>query len=328
MKCRAQVLVGPGEFELRDIDVRAPGPGEVRLRVLACGICGSDKFLAQVSPPGTILGHELVGEVESCGPDVGGWRPGDRAVPIGEHLGMAAAESQGGYCEAVVVRASSCVRIPERLPSLHAVIAEPLANGLHFVRRGRFQRGQRVAILGAGQIGLSVLYWVRRWGAARVVVSEPVARRAQLASELGADVVLDPGACPDVAGAIADALGGSPELVFEAVGRGDVMEAAIQMAAPGGVVVLAGITLEEISIRPLALCLKENDLVFPIGTNADEVAEVIEVLARGEFPVDRFVSHRIDLSQVPDVLKELGKPSDQVKVVIDYAERLREGKSG
>jgi threonine dehydrogenase-like Zn-dependent dehydrogenase len=260
-----------------------------------------------------------VGEVESCGPGVGDWRPGDRAVPIGEHLGMAAAESQGGYCEAVVVRASSCVRVPESLPSLRAVIAEPLANGLHFVRRGRFQRGQRVAILGAGQIGLSILYWVRRWGAGRVAVSEPVERRAQLAAELGADAVLDPRACGDVGAAITEALGGSPEVVFEAVGRADVMEAAIQMAAPGGVVVLAGITLEEVPIRPLALCLKENDLVFPIGTNRDEVAEVIQVLDRGEFPVERFVSHRIELAQVPAVLKELGKPSDQIKVVIDYA---------
>jgi len=149
-----------------------------------------------------------------------------------------------------------------------------------------------------------------------------------LAAELGADVVLDPRACPDVGSAVAEALGGSPEIVFEAVGRADVMEAAIQMVAPGGVVVLAGITLEEVPIWPLALCLEENDLVFPVGTNRDEVGEVIEVLSRGEFPAGRFVSHRIGLSELPDVLKELGKPSDQVKVVIDYGERSGEASGG
>lgn len=65
MKCRAQVLVGPGEFELRDLDVPAPGPGELRMLVHGCGVCGSDKLFAQIGAPGTILGHEVVAEVEA-----------------------------------------------------------------------------------------------------------------------------------------------------------------------------------------------------------------------------------------------------------------------
>ncbi len=319
IKSRAQVLIGPGEFALRDIDVPPPGPGQLRMRVHGCGICGSDKVLSQVSAPGTILGHEVVAEVESCGPGVTGWHPGERAVPIGDDLGMS--EARGGFSQWIVIAASACVRVPDHVPSSQAVIAEPIGNGLHFVRRGRFQPGQRVAILGAGQIGLSVLYWTRRLGATRIVVSEPVPARAALARELGADGVLDPGAHEDLTDIVADALGGRPDIVFEAAGKPEVMQQAIRMPAERGVVVLAGITLDELTLRPVMLCLKETDLVFPIGTVRSEVEEVVDVLARGELPAERFVSHRISQEEIPAALHDLGRPTDQIKVVVDYESR-------
>jgi len=318
MKALAQVLVAPGELALREIEVPPPAAGQVRMRVLGCGICGSDKVLAQTSPPGTILGHEVVAEVESCGTGVSGWHAGERAVALGDSLGMS--PERGGFGEWFNVAASALVRVPESVSSLDAVLAEPLGNGLHFVRRGRLERGRTVAILGAGQIGLSVLYWAKRLGAARIAVSEPVPARAALALELGADAVIDPSQHTNVTAALADALGGRPELVIEASGKKKVMEEAVRM--PGGrgsVVVLAGITLEEISIRPASLCMKETDLVFPIGTVASEVAEVLEVMRRGELPAARFVSHRIRQSEVPAALRALGQPTDEIKVVLDYA---------
>src|SRR5271169_3243864 len=112
MKSCAQVLVAPGELALREIDVAEPGPGQVRMHVHGCGICGSDKVLAQVSAPGTILGHEVVGEIEWCGPGVTAWRRGERAVPLGDGLGMSAA--RGGFSEWIVVAAQSCIRVPDQ----------------------------------------------------------------------------------------------------------------------------------------------------------------------------------------------------------------------
>ena len=317
MKCRAQVLVGPAEFALREIDVPEPGPGQVRMRVHGCGICGSDKVLSLTSEPGTILGHEVVAEVESCGPGVSGWGAGDRAIPLGDELGMS--ELRGGFSEWITISADALVRVPDAVATRAAVIAEPMGNGLHFARRGRLRAGQRVAILGAGQIGLSILYWARRLGAAKIVVGEPVATRAQLARELGADVVINPFDHDDLTATVSDALGGRPHVVFEAAGRVDVMEQAIRLPGErGSVVVLAGITLEELTIRPVSLCLKETDLVFPIGTVADEVTEVLDVLARGELPADRFISHRIRQADIPQAIHDLGRPTDQIKVVVDY----------
>jgi (R,R)-butanediol dehydrogenase/meso-butanediol dehydrogenase/diacetyl reductase len=319
VKTHAQVLIGPGEFELRELELPTPGPGELRMRVLACGICGSDKLLAYTLAPGTVLGHEVIAEVESCGPGVTGWRPGDRAIPVGDHIGMGEGGRLGGYSEWIVIAASACVRVPGSLPRMHAVLGEPLGNGLHFVRRARLQAGQRIAILGAGQIGLSILYWARRLGAERIVVTEPNASRAQFARELGADAVLDPTQHADVSAAIIDALGGRPQTVFEATGRADVMNEAVHLpGSGGGVVVIAGITLDEIAIRPVSLVLKETDLIFPLGTVREEVEEVVAVLARGELPVERFVSHRISQTAIPAALHALGRPTDQIKVVIDY----------
>ena len=97
MRALAQVLVAPDRLELREIEVPPPGPGQLRMRVLGCGICGSDKVLAHTSAPGTILGHEVVAEVESCGDGVTGWRAGDRAVPLGDGLGMC--PERGGFSE-------------------------------------------------------------------------------------------------------------------------------------------------------------------------------------------------------------------------------------
>jgi (R,R)-butanediol dehydrogenase/meso-butanediol dehydrogenase/diacetyl reductase len=317
VRSRAQVLVAPGVFELRDLEVDDPGPGQLRMRVHACGICGSDKLLAQVSAPGTVLGHEVVAEVESVGPGVSGWCPGDRAVPIGDELGMS--DKRGGFSECILIDAAACVPVPAAIPSLAAVLAEPLANGLHFVRRGRLRSGQRVVVLGAGQIGLSIIYWARRLGAGRVVVSEPAPGRAALAAELGADAVIDPTRETDLAEALSTVLGGRPQLVFEAVGKPEVMEMAVRLPGSGGaVVVLAGITTESISIQPAALCLKETDLVFPIGTVREEVCETLAVLAAGEVPARRFVTHRVSQEDAPRALHELGRPTDQIKVVIDY----------
>jgi len=319
MKARAQVLTGPEEFELRELDVPDPGPGELRMRVHACGICGSDKVLAQVAPAGTVLGHEVVAEVEARGPGVRDWQVGERGIPIGDHLGMGEDGRSGGFSDLILVSADSCVRVPRALPSLEAVLAEPLGNGLHFVGRGRLHAGQRVAILGAGQIGLSILYWARRFGAGRIVVSEPTPARAQLARELGADVVLDPSSQESMGKTITEALGGRPEIVFEATGRPAVMRDAVRMVGGGGgVVVLSGITLEEIAIRPASLCLKETDLVFPLGTVKEEVEEVVAVLAGREFPAERFISHRIEQAAIPAALRDLGAPRDQIKVVVDY----------
>jgi len=316
MKSRAQVLVGPGAFELRELEVPEPGPGELRMLVHGCGVCGSDKFLAQIGAPGTILGHEVVAEVESVGAGVAGWQPGDRAIPLGEDLGMG--EVRGGYSEALVISASACVRVPPGLPSASAVIAEPMSNGLHFVRRGRLRAGQRVAILGAGQIGLSMVWWAHHLGAARIVVTEPVPARAARARALGADVVIDAAREADVPAAVTAALGAPPEIVLEATGRADVMTDAIQMVDTGGVVVLAGITPDAIQIQPLMLCLKEVDLVFPIGTVREEVEETLALLASGDLDPTPFVTHRIRLDDVPAAIRALGHPTDQVKVVVDY----------
>lgn len=316
---QALVLSAPETFELRQIDLPDPAPGEVRLRVHGCGICGSDKVLAKVSRAGTVLGHEVVAEVESCGAGVSGWQPGMRAVPVGDSIGMGENGRLGGFSEWLTVAAGALVPVPDRVSSRDAVLAEPMGNGLHFVRRARLAPGQRVAILGAGQIGLAIVFWARRLGAGRIAVSEPVARRAEAARALGADAVIDPAAGDRLGEAMAAALGGRPQVVFEATGRAAVMREAMRLVGGGGgVVVLAGITLDEVPIRPVSLALKETDLVFPLGTIAAEVEEVLDVLARGELPADRFLSHRIRQAEAPAALRDLGRPTDQIKVAIGY----------
>src|SRR5262245_45569376 len=107
MKAVAQVLVAPGRFAKRAIELVEPGPGQVAMRVLGCGLCGSDKLLSRTSDPGTILGHEVLARVDVAGPGVAEWQPGDRAVPLGEGLGMTA--SGGGFSDRIVVSTRTLV---------------------------------------------------------------------------------------------------------------------------------------------------------------------------------------------------------------------------
>ena len=208
------------KLELADLPDPQPGPGQVVINVLGCGICGSDlhvryhadaeaDVLAEIGYDGfmrsdqpVVLGHEFAGEVA-------GYGPGTRrkiatgtpvvAVPLtrragGMHaIGLSAA-APGGYAEQVVVEESLMFALPNGLSPRLAVLTEPLAVGWHAVRRAQVKKGDVAIVIGCGPVGLAVICMLKAQGVGTVVASDFAAGRRRLAAACGADIVVDPGA--------------------------------------------------------------------------------------------------------------------------------------
>ena len=207
------------KLELVDLPDPRPGPGQVVINVLGCGICGSDlhvryhadaeaDVLSEIGYDGfmrsgqpVVLGHEFVGEVADYGQrtrkKIATGTP-VVAVPLtrrarGVHaIGLSAA-APGGYAEQVVVEESLMFALPNGLPPKLAVLTEPLAVGWHAVRRAEVKKSDVAIVIGCGPVGLAVICMLKARGVGTVVASDFSPGRRQLAATCGADIVVDPG---------------------------------------------------------------------------------------------------------------------------------------
>jgi threonine dehydrogenase-like Zn-dependent dehydrogenase len=207
------------ELKLVDLPDPQPGPGQVVLDVLGCGICGSDlhvrhhadaeaDVLAEIGYDGfmrsgqpVVLGHEFVGEVAGYGSETRKRIPAGTAVvavPLTRRgnelhaIGLSAA-APGGYAERLVVEESLTFALPNGLSPKLAVLTEPLAVGWHAVRRAQVKKNDVAIVIGCGPVGLAVICMLKARGAGTVVASDFSDGRRQLASACGADIVVNPG---------------------------------------------------------------------------------------------------------------------------------------
>ncbi len=209
---KALIYKDANRLEIENVAKPNAGAGEILVRSELSGICGSDVSMVKhgMAEPGSILGHELIGEIAGIGPSVGGWREGDKVLvktrricgrcaycKMGQtHLcDEKAGEMGGGYAEYMLATSDMLMRLPDRLSPERAVLWNPLANAIHAWKLARFKRGDTVLIIGVGPIGLFVIRAAKLAGVSKVIVSDPSAARRQMAKLFGADHALDPAAC-------------------------------------------------------------------------------------------------------------------------------------
>jgi threonine dehydrogenase-like Zn-dependent dehydrogenase len=201
-----------------DLPVPEPGPGEVLVKTLACGICGSDlhalkhaeQFVAASRRAGSVftmdlsrdvvMGHEFCAEIVEHGPGTRKTLPvGDRVCsrpglvrPDGPRTVGYSNDTPGGYAEYMRLTEALLLPVPGGLSTEHAALTEPMAVGVHAVAKARLDPDDAPLVIGCGPVGLAVIAALRLAGARPIVAADFSARRRELAQTMGADVVVDP----------------------------------------------------------------------------------------------------------------------------------------
>ena len=317
---RAVRYLGPGQpFVMRAVEVPKPDPGEVRVRVAACGVCRTELHLEggllDLGVRDFTVGHEIAGVIDALGAGVAPERLGQRVV-VYYYVGCGDCpwcrtgdeqlcpkpkaqpgfSSDGGYAEEIVVPARNAVPVPGHV-SLAA--AAPMgcagSTAVHAGRMARIQPGEWVVINGAGGVGLVLLQYARAAGARTIAVGMGAERMA-LARELGAEAAIDVATTSDVAAAVLAVTGGGADVVFELVGTTETMRAAMAMLRRRGRMVMIGYTSENYVTHPIDLIVREVTVMGSVGSTLQDLHEIMDLLARGvvrstvdmTLPLDRF----------------------------------------
>ena len=347
----APVLHGTRKMTYEEFAAPSPGPGEVVVDVGLCGICGSDLHLYDnpEAPDGIVLGHEFGGTIAAIGEGVDGWSLGERVVGAlmepclncwfcrggepylcmhhyrielalaGEERGMSALGAMG-YAPQAIIQAPRLMRVPDALDDRQAASVEPAAVGYHAVRYSGLSVGDRVAVIGAGPIGLFTTQAARVAGAANVVALELSDMRSKAARELGADTVLDPRDFDDseaVQTAINDALGGPPDTVFDAAGVPSTLQQAVDLVKVDGHVMMVGVSFEPAPIQPSTWVTKRVAVRAAFAYNREDYRQTIDLLERGTIQVEPLISSVVPGSETPEAFERLLGPNDDIKVLVD-----------
>jgi (R,R)-butanediol dehydrogenase / meso-butanediol dehydrogenase / diacetyl reductase len=319
-----------------------PGPGEVRLQVSWCGICGTDLeewlsgpvFIPVAVPhPVTgrraplVLGHEFAGVVVAAGDGVTGLLSGQRVavdtiVSCGScrwcwrgevtrcpALGALGLHGDGGLAQLCNAPARMCLPVPDSVADDEAALAEPLAVAVRALRRGGLQPGERVAVVGAGAVGLMAMQAAVAFSAETVTVIEPLPARRALAARLGADRVVP----PDDAGTV------EADVAVECAGRPGAVQTALQALRSGGRAVLLGIVTDAAPITPMDLVRGEKSLIGSLSHVWDEDFRVaLRLLGRGTVQAAPLITDRIPLgSAVSGGLALLrDEPEKHLKILV------------
>jgi L-iditol 2-dehydrogenase len=361
----AALLVGPTRLEVREVPQPACPDDGLRLRVAACGICGSDirafrghKAISGVHRlgdevlAGHVVGHEIAGVVDAVGPEVTGFRAGDRvtvapsltcgtcdACRRGESVvcrsyGALGWSIPGGFAEYVAVPGrlltdGSVNRIPDPLPAWRASLTEPLACAVHAQTALQVGRGDVVLVSGGGPMGSLNVLLARQRGAALVAMADPNECRRDFARSLGAVLTVDPKA-PEAAAALLDGTRGQgfSAVILAVSSIGPIRElfrlspeGRYPLLAPGARVnVFSGLDPGDtaFSLDARAFFYQGLRLIASVNSAPSHNAEALRLIATGAVDVGPLVTARLPLSQAGEAIAlAMSRPRVNQKVVLE-----------
>lgn len=328
---QAAVWHGRHDIRVQEVPVpQAPPAGWVKIRVHWCGICGSDlhEYVAgpvfiPVDHPHPLtglkgqctLGHEFSGEIAEIGDGVTGYTVGERVTAdacqhcgkcyycthglynICENLAFTGLMNNGAFAEYVNVPAELLYKLPGNFPTEAGALIEPLAVGLHAVKKAGSIVGKTVVVVGAGTIGLCTIMCAKAAGAGRIIALEMSSARKAKALEVGASIVIDPKACDAIAEVKALTGGYGADVSFECIGNKNTAKLAIDVIRKAGRCVMVGIFEEPSHFNFFELVATEKEVIGSLAYNG-EFADVIRFIADGRIDVQPLITGRITLADI------------------------------
>ncbi len=327
--------------KLEILDVPKPeviNPDDVLVRIKSVGICGSDvhyyktgKIGSQVVEYPFTLGHECSGIVEEAGAGVKKVAVGDRvavdpAMTCGKcdqclmdrentcrklrFLGCPG-QAEGSLSEYLVMPEASLCKVPDNMSFEEAVLTEPLCIGSYSVKMSKQKPGQNIAILGVGPIGLSVLVFSKILGPEKILVTDLIDERLDVAKRLGAHYGFNAekeNIVEKVKGICQDGI----DIAYECAGKQETLDEAVEVLRPGGKLIMIGIPeLDRVSFTPEKMRRKELALIN-IRRQRGELPGVVKQISEGKVELSHFMTHNFKPEQATEALELVSHYRDGV----------------
>jgi 6-hydroxycyclohex-1-ene-1-carbonyl-CoA dehydrogenase len=338
---KAAMFYGPGQpFVVEEVPTPEPGPGEVLVKIAACGVCHSDLHytdhnLPTFKKPPLILGHEASGVVAAVGRGVTHWTEGDRVIlPTLYGCGVCFACRQGrenicnkqimfgnnidgAFAEYIAVSQNNLFTLPEELPLIEScIIADASATPYHAVaNRGRVRPGDSVAVFGCGGIGVNVVQMATIAGG-QVFAVDIANEKLEWAKKMGAAVTINSSQVERVDKEIRKLSGGGVDVAFEAIGLPATQEAAFASTRNGGRLVLVGFSAKPMTLNSGRTMYREMEVIGSLGCPASEYPKVIELARTGKIKVKEIVTACFPLDKINDAFETLRRGEGIRTVVV------------
>ena len=337
---RQQVMLTPGEIVFRDVPVPTPGPGEVLMKVMKIGICGSDIHVWHGKHPFTpypvTQGHEVALEVVKTGEGIDDLKAGDRVTVqpqvvcgrcypcthgkynLCEELKVMGFQTTGMASEYFCTVREKVTKLPDSMTFDQGAMIEPLAVAVHAARRFSEMAGAKVAVIGAGPIGILVAQAVKACGAAAVMVTDVSDYRIAKAKECGADYAYNTRS-KDFGEALIESFGpDKADVIYDCAGNDITMGQAIKYARKGSTIILVAVYAGMANVDLAVLNDHEIDLNTTMMYRNEDYLEAIRFVNEGKIRLEPLMSRTFKFSEYADAYRYIDANREtSMKILID-----------
>ncbi|MDH5362655.1 MAG: zinc-binding dehydrogenase [Aigarchaeota archaeon] len=320
---KAAVYHGDQEFRVDEVPIPQMGAGEMLVNVIGCGLCSTDVARAKYgrAKPGSVLGHEIAGEVDKVGSGVDKFQPGDRVgvfhhAPCGAcHYCLSGQEplceqyrktnvDPGGFAQYIRVIPElvkkSVLHLPSGMSSEHGTLIEPMACCLRALNESRITSGETFLVLGDGPMGLMSAQVARRMGACQILVSGHHDYRLEKARSLGADYAFN-SRKEDIQSAIRDLTEGlGADLVLVAAASTPAVKEATTLVRPGGRICVIGdfrdVPQPPLDLDPRLVLQHHVSILGSWGCSPRDYVAALKMLQAGAVDADKTITHYFNLT--------------------------------
>lgn len=334
---KAAVFYGPNQpLKLEEVDTPTPEPGEILVKVAACGVCHTDLHyidhgVPTFKKPPMILGHECSGTVAELGEGVDNFHKGDKVLlpavltcgvcdfcrtgreNICEKMVMFGNHVDGAYAEYVIAPAKDVFTLPDEIPLEEgSIIADAISTPFHAVKnRGEVRPGDTVVVFGCGGIGVNIVQVAAAAGGTVIAVDISEAK-LEWAKKLGATYTLNPSKVEKLGKEVRKLTGGGADVAFEAIGKAETIQSAFGTLRKGGRLVVVGYSAEDIRLSAARIMFFEMEVVGSLGCRPVDYPRLIEMARVGKIKVAELVTHKLPLSEINEALEMLRRGDESV----------------